>query len=183
MLLDALSCLLAVHFEVQVAPADNQAMLAAAAAFDPTLAVIDVGADGAELKAARLLARFHSGIPILCLLPDAVAPLPELRWVKKSACTAEAFLNAIHAAGAVQIGHQGLPLVTPPEPVLGVISPRERQVLGLLMRGLTMKEVARILNIAPRTVAFHKYKVMEKNELRTNSELISFAIRHGIRRG
>jgi DNA-binding CsgD family transcriptional regulator len=43
-----------------------------------------------------------------------------------------------------------------------------------------MKGVARELGIAPRTVAFHKYKAMEVNGLKSNSDLISFALRHGL---
>lgn len=57
---------------------------------------------------------------------------------------------------------------------------RAEEVVGLLIRGYRMKEVARELGITPRTVAFHKYKVMEANELRTNSDLLRFAIHYGL---
>src|SRR3954469_10152686 len=40
------------------------------------------------------------------------------------------------------------------------ITPRQRQVLQLLAQGRSMKEVAAVLNLTPRTVAFHKYKMM-----------------------
>ena len=43
-----------------------------------------------------------------------------------------------------------------------------------------MKEVGSILNIAPRTVAFHKYRIMEQLHLRTTADLIQFAIKHHI---
>jgi Response regulator containing a CheY-like receiver domain and an HTH DNA-binding domain len=43
-----------------------------------------------------------------------------------------------------------------------------------------MKEVGHILNIAPRTVAFHKYRIMEQLKIRTTAELIQFAIKHHI---
>ena len=165
-----------------MAQANSQGTLEAATAFDPVVAVIDVGPDGAELETVRLLAKLQPGIPILCLLPDAVAPLPDTRWIRKTECTAEAFLDAIHAAAVPDRQGTPVPDLTRAKPVLGGLSQRERQVLGLLMRGLTMKEVGRILNIAPRTVAFHKYRIMEKNDLRTNSDLISFAITNGIGR-
>jgi DNA-binding NarL/FixJ family response regulator len=42
---------------------------------------------------------------------------------------------------------------------------RERQVLSMLKRGLSMKEVARELHIPARTVAYHKYKAMERGDL------------------
>jgi DNA-binding CsgD family transcriptional regulator len=40
-----------------------------------------------------------------------------------------------------------------------------------------MKEAADLLNLTPRTVAFHKYRVMEELELETNAVLVQFAIR------
>jgi DNA-binding CsgD family transcriptional regulator len=43
-----------------------------------------------------------------------------------------------------------------------------------------MKEVASILNVAPRTVAFHKYRMMEQLKIKTNAELIQYAIRHHV---
>ena len=61
----------------------------------------------------------------------------------------------------------------------GNLSIRQREVLQLLAEGHTMKQVAGILNIAPRTVAFHKYRIMEDLDIKTNSELIQYAIKHG----
>ena len=43
-----------------------------------------------------------------------------------------------------------------------------------------MKEVANILQITPRTVAFHKYRAMETFNLKSNAELIRFVVREGI---
>jgi len=40
-----------------------------------------------------------------------------------------------------------------------------------------MKEVADVLKVTPRTVAFHKYRVMEELNIRTTAELIQFAIK------
>jgi len=57
---------------------------------------------------------------------------------------------------------------------------RQREVLQLLAEGKTMKEVATILNITPRTVAFHKYQMMENLNLKSNSELMQYAFRIGV---
>jgi DNA-binding NarL/FixJ family response regulator len=54
---------------------------------------------------------------------------------------------------------------------------RQRQVLQLLAEGRSMKEAAEILNIAVRTIAFHKYRIMEDFGLKTNSDLVRFAMR------
>ena len=43
-----------------------------------------------------------------------------------------------------------------------------------------MKEAASVLHVTPRTVAFHKYRVMEELNLATTAELIQFAIKSKI---
>jgi DNA-binding NarL/FixJ family response regulator len=55
---------------------------------------------------------------------------------------------------------------------------REIEVLQLLAEGRSMKEVAHVLEIASRTVAFHKYKMMEKLGIRTNAGLFQYAMKH-----
>jgi DNA-binding NarL/FixJ family response regulator len=57
------------------------------------------------------------------------------------------------------------------------LTPRQREVLQLLAEGRTMKEAADVLQVTPRTVAFHKYKIMEEFDLKTNTELLRFAIK------
>jgi DNA-binding NarL/FixJ family response regulator len=57
------------------------------------------------------------------------------------------------------------------------LTTRQRQVLQLLAEGRSMKEAAEILNIAVRTIAFHKYRIMEDFGLKNNSDLVRFAIR------
>jgi DNA-binding NarL/FixJ family response regulator len=60
------------------------------------------------------------------------------------------------------------------------LSPRGREVLRLLAGGRTMKEAAAILGITPRTVAFHKYRIMQQLSLRSSAELVQFAVRRRI---
>jgi DNA-binding NarL/FixJ family response regulator len=62
----------------------------------------------------------------------------------------------------------------------GGITVRQSEVLQLLAEGKSMKEVASELNVKPGTVAFHKYKMMESLGLKTNAELLQYAIRHHI---
>jgi DNA-binding NarL/FixJ family response regulator len=57
------------------------------------------------------------------------------------------------------------------------LTPRQRDVLQLLAEGLSMKEIGHALNLATRTVAFHKYRIMEILDLHSNAELVQFAIR------
>ena len=60
------------------------------------------------------------------------------------------------------------------------LTPRQREVLQLVTEGRAAKEIASLLNVSPRTVEFHKYRMMEDLGLRTNAELIQFAIKHGL---
>jgi DNA-binding NarL/FixJ family response regulator len=62
-----------------------------------------------------------------------------------------------------------------PEP-----TPRQREVIQLLAEGRSMKEVASELKITTRTVAGHKYAVMELLQLKTNADLVQYAIEKGI---
>jgi DNA-binding NarL/FixJ family response regulator len=60
------------------------------------------------------------------------------------------------------------------------LTDRELEVLKFLAEGKTMKEIAYILMLTPRTVAFHKYKLMERLGLQTNAELVQYAIQEHI---
>ncbi len=60
------------------------------------------------------------------------------------------------------------------------LTPRQREVLQLLVEGHSMKEVGALLFVAPRTVAFHKYRIMDKLGLTSNAELLQFAINNNI---
>jgi DNA-binding NarL/FixJ family response regulator len=53
---------------------------------------------------------------------------------------------------------------------------RQRNVLRLLAEGKSMKEVADTLNLAVRTVAFHKYRMMQILNIKTSAELVRFAV-------
>jgi DNA-binding CsgD family transcriptional regulator len=63
-----------------------------------------------------------------------------------------------------------------------ILSSRELEVVELVVSGLPMKSVARRLGIAPRTVAFHKYRAMKLLGLKGNVELVDYAIQHGLLR-
>ena len=62
----------------------------------------------------------------------------------------------------------------------GRLTTRQREVLQLFAEGKVMKEIADILNMTPRTVAFHKYKMMETLGATTGAELVRYAVKHHI---
>jgi DNA-binding NarL/FixJ family response regulator len=55
---------------------------------------------------------------------------------------------------------------------------RQREVLQLLAEGKVMKEVGGILHMSTRTVAYHKYRIMEVLGAKSNAELVKYAIRN-----
>jgi DNA-binding NarL/FixJ family response regulator len=63
---------------------------------------------------------------------------------------------------------------------LDKLTPRQREVLQLLAEGLQAKEIAVRLKLSPRTVEFHKYRIMDELGLRTAAEIARYAARHGI---
>ena len=60
------------------------------------------------------------------------------------------------------------------------LTPRQREVLRLLAEGRSMKEAAAVLHVSPRTVAFHKYRMMEQLQVHSTAALIQFAVREGL---
>jgi DNA-binding NarL/FixJ family response regulator len=57
------------------------------------------------------------------------------------------------------------------------ITKRQSEILQLLAEGMSMKEVANVIDIKPGTVAFHKYRMMETLNVKTNAELLEYAIK------
>jgi DNA-binding NarL/FixJ family response regulator len=60
------------------------------------------------------------------------------------------------------------------------LTARQREVLQLLAEGRVMKEVANILNMKMRTVAYHKYRMMEVLGARSNADLVKYAVRNHV---
>jgi DNA-binding NarL/FixJ family response regulator len=61
-----------------------------------------------------------------------------------------------------------------------LLSVRQKEVLQLLAEGKQMKEVADTLNIAPRTVAFHKYRIMGVLKVNNDADLVRYALRQSM---
>src|SRR6185503_17496944 len=63
---------------------------------------------------------------------------------------------------------------------IATLTPRERQVFELVIRGDTNKKIARALGCSERTIKAHRQKVMEKMQVHTLAELVSVAERAGV---
>jgi DNA-binding NarL/FixJ family response regulator len=57
------------------------------------------------------------------------------------------------------------------------LTKRQSEILQLLSEGMSMKQVASMLDVKPGTVAFHKYRMMETLNVKTNAELLEYAIK------
>jgi DNA-binding NarL/FixJ family response regulator len=57
---------------------------------------------------------------------------------------------------------------------------RQREILQLVAEGLTLKEMASTLGLSPKTVEYHKSKLMEQLGLHTTAELTKYALAHGL---
>jgi DNA-binding NarL/FixJ family response regulator len=57
---------------------------------------------------------------------------------------------------------------------------RQREVVQLFAEGLPMKQIAGVLNLSEKTVEFHKHHIMGAFNLRSNAELVLFAVKEGL---
>ena len=71
-------------------------------------------------------------------------------------------------------------LATPASPSEVALSARQRRVLGLVVEGRRMKEIAAILELSPRTVESIKYQLMRDLGVHSTAELVKYAIVNGL---
>jgi len=60
------------------------------------------------------------------------------------------------------------------------LSARELEVLTMMARGLSLKEIAGKLNINPKTVSSYRARILEKLEVKTNADLVKYALAHDL---
>jgi DNA-binding NarL/FixJ family response regulator len=193
MLREAFAQLLTPECDVVGAVADGRTVLAQAPELRPDLVVLDIAMPLLNgLDTARQLKQMMPDVKVVFLTvsedPDLAAEAfragaagfvlknsaaSELLLAIKEAIQGRSYVTPLAARGLVDS------LIQKPESTRKSIdlSPRQREVLQLLAEGHAMKEIARILKITTRTVAFHKYKMMEQLGIKSNAELLQFAIK------
>lgn len=77
------------------------------------------------------------------------------------------------------VGDLAAPIARAMPPAAG-LTDRQVEVLQLLAEGKSMKEAAAVLHLTARTVAFHKYRIMEKLQLGSDAEVVQYALRHHV---
>jgi DNA-binding NarL/FixJ family response regulator len=60
------------------------------------------------------------------------------------------------------------------------MTPRQREVVQMLAEGKAMKEVAGLLDLSEKTVEFHKHHIMDVFNLKSNADLVLFALKRGL---
>ena len=193
LLREAFVKLLESECDVVGAVADGRALLEAAPKLRPDVVVVDIAMPMLNgLDAARQLKRVLPDVKVIFLTvsedPDLAAEAfragGSAFLLKNSAASEllQAIANVVEGrsyvtplATANMVGN----LLRPPGSATNAheLSVRQREVLQLLAEGRTMKEIAAILKITPRTVAHHKYTMMEELGIKSSAELVRYAIK------
>jgi DNA-binding NarL/FixJ family response regulator len=196
MLVEAFRKLLESQCEVVGTASDGRVLLEIAPTLKPDVIIVDIAMPLMNGLEAGL--RLKKLMPAVKLIFLTMKEDPDLA-MEAMRCGASGYLLKSSAGSelirAIQMAIKGKSYVTPqiasgmqkafinnPQPKTRdkMLTARQREVVHLLAEGKSMKEVASVLKVTPRTVAFHKYRVMEELNLKTTAELIQFAIKSRI---
>lgn len=192
LLLDAFKRLLEAEYDVVGTASDGQELVTSAIRLKPDIIIADVAMPIQNgLDAVRRVRKFLPQTRVIIVTAIEDPDLAERAlsagvsgFLLKSSAAVELF----DALRAVSAGRQ---YVTPSIAKMleeaaasgrksrssgRALSPRQRQVLQLLAEGNTMKEAAAALGLTARTVAFHKYQVMNLFQLKSTADLVQLAI-------
>jgi DNA-binding NarL/FixJ family response regulator len=194
LLLGAFEKLLGAECDIVGQAADGRALVAAAEKLKPDVIVLDISMPLLNgLAAGRQIKQASPNVKLVFLTMNEDADLA----AEAFRSGASAYLLKRSAASelttAIREVMQGRSYITPlvTEGLVGSLmhadrkpahelTSRQREVLQLLAEGRSMKEVASLLNLTPRTVAFHKYRMMEQLKVKSTAELIQYAVKHHI---
>lgn len=195
LLLQAFKKLLEQDFDVVGAVSEESELLSQALQLKPEVIVLDIGMAGASGMAVggalkKMMPR--TSLVVLTMHEDPDIAREAMRcWasgyvLKKSGgsdlihAIREALQGRCYVAPELARRIEEQSLQDPRSDRKRELTERQREVLRLLAEGRTMREVAATLNVTARTVAFHKYRIMEEFGLKTNSDLVRFAIRERV---
>ena len=196
MLLDALKGLLEPAYSVVGLVREGRALLKAADRLRPDVVVLDIAMPHLNgLDAGRQLRKKMPAVKLIFLTmnedPYMVGEafragasaflLKQAAGMELTDAIAKVLKGGTYVTPRAAKGQTNISLREPqdrdhaPEP-----TSRQREVMQLLAEGRSMKEAAHILNITVRTIAAHKYSVMDLLQIKTNAELVQYAVKHGI---
>jgi DNA-binding NarL/FixJ family response regulator len=196
MLAEALKKVLEVEYDVVGSVGDGLALLKAAQKLRPSVVVLDIAMPLLNgLDAGRQLQHDMPEVKLVFLTmnedPYLVAEafragasaylLKQGAALELTKAISEVLKGRTYVTPCIAGGLANLSLLDPearehaPQPTA-----RQRQVIQLLAEGRSMKETADLLNITLRTVASHKYRVMELLQIKTSAELVRYAVKNRI---
>ena len=182
--------LLEKEFEVVAKVHDGHSLIEAARKLHPDVLLVDIGMPLLNgLEAAQRIKRTLPDIKVIFVTinRDADVVAEAFRggasaYLPKTAAASE-LVSAIHKAlkGECYISPQLKPLAGDSSAIPETqLTERQVEVLQLLAEGRSMREAASVLNLTARTVAFHKYRIMESLHLRNDAEVVQYALRHHV---
>ena len=196
LVMDALKNLLEPEFEIVGTFTDGHALVDAAPQLNPNVVVLDISMPTMNgLNAGQRLKRLMPAVKLVYLTMNQdqdvareAFQIGASAYLLKTSSPSE-LLTALNKV--VRGGFHVAPSMT-----RGIVGPviqnlkdekkkehltlRQKEVLQLLAEGHSMKGAAFILNVSPRTVAYHKYTMMEHLQIRSSAELIEYAIKRSV---
>ena len=194
---EGLKRILAAEFDVAEVVEDGQAMINAAKTSRPDVIVADVSMpllngidameilrqEGVTVPVVFLTMHGHAGYARRALKAGAagyvlkIAAPEELVQAIHAALDGGTFVSPALARAVFESTEHG---VAEAGERIAALTLQQRKILRMVVDGLSAKEIAKKLDISPRTVESHKYQLMESVGAQSSAELIRLAIRHGI---
>lgn len=196
LMMDALKNLLEPDFEVVGTFTDGHALVEGAPKLNPNAIVLDIGMPTMNgLSAGERLKKLMPSVKLIYLTQNIDQDMAREAFQLGASAYVIKSSAASDIVRAVQEALRGGSYITPiltrgivgsfvknfkQEKRTNRLTLRQKEVLQLLAEGHSMKGVAFVLNVSPRTVAYHKYTMMEHLSIRSSAELIEYAIKRSL---
>lgn len=196
LMMDALKNLLQPDFEVVGTFTDGHALVEGAPKLNPNAIVLDIGMPTMNgLSAGERLKKLMPSVKLIYLTQNIDQDMAREAFQLGASAYVIKSSAASDIVRAVQEALRGGSYITPiltrgivgsfvknfkQEKRTNRLTLRQKEVLQLLAEGHSMKGVAFVLNVSPRTVAYHKYTMMEHLSIRSSAELIEYAIKRSL---
>jgi DNA-binding NarL/FixJ family response regulator len=195
-MMDALKNLLEPDFEIVGTFTDGHALVEGAPKLNPNAIVLDIGMPTMNgLSAGERLKKLLPTVKLVYLTQNIDQDMAREAFQLGASAYVIKSSAASDIVRALQEALRGGSYVTPiltkgmvgsfiknfkQEKRTNRLTLRQKEVLQLLAEGHSMKGVAFVLNVSPRTVAYHKYTMMEHLSIRSSAELIEYAIKRSL---
>jgi DNA-binding NarL/FixJ family response regulator len=188
--------LLEPEYQVVGTVGDGRELLKAAASLHPDVVLLDIGMPSLNgLDAGRRLKQANPKIKLIYLTMNndveyarealeagasafllKNSPSPELLKAIRDAMRGVSYLAPEIRRAMSEMFIRDPKAVSRPQH----LTDRQREVLQMLAEGRSLREISDLLKISYRTVRFHKVRIMQELGITKNTELVKYAMKHGI---